>query len=188
MSDFFETGVRLPDLNPDSFRARLHEAKGEHTAQKVAELSGLSKKTIEGYLSFSRKQGKGLPGIERIVALADALSVNLDWLATGRGPKKINQNDGHHVDTKTLDFSSLENPRVKFSSIWSQLHQMHDDFIFPVTPDLAIFAFEIFLMAIDKNESDQREFISEQIENKRADLKARRKAMDDQTQPSRKSA
>lgn len=66
----------------DGFSERLRVAA--NNAGGVGELgrkSGVASRTISGYLA-----GKGDPSRERLVALAEAGDVSVDWLATGRGP------------------------------------------------------------------------------------------------------
>lgn len=65
-----------------SFTARLRQAMEGATAAQVARTTGISVRTIQSYV-----QGKTAdPGLSHASAIAEALGVSLDWLATGRGP------------------------------------------------------------------------------------------------------
>ena len=66
------------------FKDRLKKLVDEiGSAEKLAKRTGMSSRIIGKYLS-----GDSLPGLDKLVALADAAEVNLQWLATGGGPMK----------------------------------------------------------------------------------------------------
>lgn len=65
----------------DGFAERLRRAISHAgSIQKLGESAGVAPRTISGYLV-----GKGDPSRQRLVALADAAGVSVEWLATGRG-------------------------------------------------------------------------------------------------------
>lgn len=54
--------------------------------QKLGERARVAPRTISGYLV-----GKGDPSRQRLIALADAGEVSVEWLATGRGDPSLHQ-------------------------------------------------------------------------------------------------
>ena len=70
-------------VNFDQFPSRLKTCLGNNSGNSFARLCGFSESLLRKYLS-----GESLPGIERIVAIAEAAGVSLEWLATGRGPMR----------------------------------------------------------------------------------------------------
>lgn len=67
-----------------SFQARIAElAQLLGSAQALADKAGLSRRVVGKYLA-----GESDPSRERLVALADAAGVNIEWLASGRGPMR----------------------------------------------------------------------------------------------------
>jgi phage repressor protein C with HTH and peptisase S24 domain len=65
----------------DNFAERLrHAISNAGSIQKLGELAEVAPRTISGYLV-----GKGDPSRQRLIALADAGQVSVEWLATGRG-------------------------------------------------------------------------------------------------------
>ena len=68
--------------NPFSNRIKkIIELTG--SAEKLANISGMSSRVIGKYLA-----GKSDPTRKKLIALADAAQVNIEWLATGDGPIK----------------------------------------------------------------------------------------------------
>lgn len=64
----------------ESFSDRLNLALGDKSARSLAIASGMSPNVVIKYVN-----GESTPNVERLVALADALGVTVEWLATGRG-------------------------------------------------------------------------------------------------------
>ncbi len=60
---------------------RLREAIGDEPVVAFGRRCGLNESTLRKYFYGT------LPNIENLVAMADAANVNIEWLATGRGPK-----------------------------------------------------------------------------------------------------
>lgn len=67
--------------NSDAFSERLCLLVGKQSVRGIARKCGLSEGSIRQYLS-----GKSEPSRAALVALADALNVNVGYLATGEGP------------------------------------------------------------------------------------------------------
>ena len=66
----------------DKFKDRLKMAIKDESVNAFANRAGLSEGVIRNYLS-----GPTLPGLENLIAIANAANVNIKWLATGEGPK-----------------------------------------------------------------------------------------------------
>ena len=81
----FPIRVRFQDLKvvtTDGFPTRLRELIGNEPVAAFGRRCGVSEALIRAYLQ-SRKR----PGMDRLIAIANTAGVNIDWLATGRGPK-----------------------------------------------------------------------------------------------------
>ncbi|MEL7168795.1 MAG: S24 family peptidase [Bacteroidota bacterium] len=77
------THIIAQPFDEEAFRLRLSQALGDRPVSDVARDAGLSDTLLRKYLGTGKSTS--LPGVERLVSLALALGVNLDWLATGRG-------------------------------------------------------------------------------------------------------
>lgn len=77
------TPVSDRPANPDSFAGRLKLALGDESVNGFAAKCGLSESVLRKYLHGSE------PGLEKVVRIARAAGVPVDWLATGEGsPEK----------------------------------------------------------------------------------------------------
>ncbi len=77
----------LPNPN-DNFAERMVEVVDMFkTIAGFARMCGMSDTAIHQYM-----QGKSLPTADKLVRIADAAGVNVEWLAAGRGPK-VRQDD-----------------------------------------------------------------------------------------------
>lgn len=72
--------VRIPNKE-SALAARLREAIGEEAVVAFGRRCGINESTLRKYFYGT------LPNIDNLVAIADAANVNIEWLATGRGPK-----------------------------------------------------------------------------------------------------
>jgi len=81
----------------EDFPSRLRGCIIDESVASFARRCGFSEGLIRAYL-----KGEKQPGMERLVKIADASGVTVDWLATGRGPRTrkdaINQADTHALD------------------------------------------------------------------------------------------
>ncbi len=84
-------------LNIKGFGDRLEEAIGEKSVHGFAINSGFTESLIRSYLS-----GKSLPGLDKLIGIANAAEVNLLWLATGEGPKTPAELDSAAIPGKAL--------------------------------------------------------------------------------------
>lgn len=64
-----------------AFVARLDEISGKNKSE-FSRRCGFKESVLRGYLIDGKK-----PGLDYLVAIANAASVNIDWLATGKGSK-----------------------------------------------------------------------------------------------------
>lgn len=70
-------------MHDTDFPSRLRECIGEEPVAAFARRCGFSEGLLRAYLKAEKQ-----PGMERLVRIADVAGVTLDWLATGRGPKR----------------------------------------------------------------------------------------------------
>ncbi|MCS4503857.1 helix-turn-helix domain-containing protein [Arhodomonas aquaeolei] len=73
--------VRVSTWNSDAFSDRLKQAMGKRTAYSIEQETGIAQSLVRKYLS-----GASTPGTDKLVALAAATGVSVEWLATGREP------------------------------------------------------------------------------------------------------
>ena len=70
-------------MHDTDFPSRLRECIGEEPVAAFARRCGFSEGLLRAYLKAEKQ-----PGMERLVRIAEVAGVTLDWLATGRGPKR----------------------------------------------------------------------------------------------------
>lgn len=78
------TSHKLPirDEESEAFGERLKLVIGSESLRSFAKRCSMSDGLLGAYI-----RGEKSPGLDRLVAIADAGSVMIDWLATGRPPK-----------------------------------------------------------------------------------------------------
>lgn len=69
-------------MDADSIAGRLRQVKDQNgwTAGQMAEMIGISRRTLESYM---RRENAPLPGVEALRQIALGLRVSLDWLVLG---------------------------------------------------------------------------------------------------------
>lgn len=67
----------------DAFAARLRECIGDEPVASFGRRCGIPEANLRNYLNGTNK-----PVYDRLAAIAEVAGVTLDWLATGRGPKR----------------------------------------------------------------------------------------------------
>lgn len=69
-------------MSSASISDRLRQLKDQNgwTAAQMAEMTGISKRTIESYM---RRENAPLPGVEALQQIARGLGLSLDWLLLG---------------------------------------------------------------------------------------------------------
>lgn len=70
-------------MNSDAFKDRLLEVLGGEKTYSFAKKSGITESLLRKYLT-----GDSLPGLDRLIIIAEKGKVNIEWLATGEGPKE----------------------------------------------------------------------------------------------------
>ncbi|MCA1979833.1 MAG: helix-turn-helix domain-containing protein [Thiobacillus sp.] len=70
-------------MHASSFPSRLRDCIGDEPVAAFARRCDLSEGLIRSYLKAEKQ-----PGMERLIRIADAAGVSLEWLATGRGPMR----------------------------------------------------------------------------------------------------
>lgn len=83
------------------FRARLTEAIGDRSVLSFAKECGMSDSLVRKYLAGT------LPGLDKVVVMAQVAGVSVQWLATGKeipplGQPQIDYDKLEEVMTKTL--------------------------------------------------------------------------------------
>ncbi len=73
------------------------------SAEKLANISGMSSRVIGQYLA-----GKSDPTRKKLIALSDAAQVNIEWLATGKGPKTNDDRKRFEFKLFTLILEGLD--------------------------------------------------------------------------------
>ncbi len=74
----FDTSAQSED-----FAERLRRALGQMSVEALASEIGLPLKALAYYLA-----GSAQPPVKHLVDISDALGVNIEWLAAGRGPMR----------------------------------------------------------------------------------------------------
>lgn len=72
----------IQDKESDAFVARLKEVIGGESKSSFSRRCGFKESVLRGYLVDGKK-----PGLDYLVAMANAASVTVEWLATGKLPK-----------------------------------------------------------------------------------------------------
>ena len=83
VSDFrLASDSRVKIVNDEGFKKRLREIIGDEPVASFARRCKLTESLLRAYLNANKR-----PGLDRVIAIANTAGVNIDWLATGRGPK-----------------------------------------------------------------------------------------------------
>jgi hypothetical protein len=90
--------VPVPIRDEESELAqRLAEALVEETLAGFSRRSGVPESNLRAYMKRGVK-----PGLDHLVAMADAANVSIEWLATGRGPRQRQAPAGATIDLDRL--------------------------------------------------------------------------------------
>lgn len=81
-SDSSTSSVPILGNESELFGGRLKSVFGAESNRSFAKRCGISDALLGAYI-----RGEKLPGLEKLVAIAEAGNVTVDWLATGRPPK-----------------------------------------------------------------------------------------------------
>ena len=73
----------IPKKENDAISTRLVELIGEDSITSFARRCGINEGTLRNIIKSGAQ-----PRTDNLVAIADAANVNIEWLATGRGPKQ----------------------------------------------------------------------------------------------------
>lgn len=144
MSDSRVRFVSADNMESDTLAKRLRECIGDETVSAFARKAGLPEATIRSYLDGKK------PVYDKLIRIADAAGVSLEWLATGRGQKARKPAPDH-------DFSAVPYAR-RLEKIGLLLADMPEQ-------EAAAFLEEMFARAQDA--AKRRE-----LEQALADLKA----------------
>ena len=128
----------------DTLSARLDELRGNRSYKAFAEQVGMSESGIRKYFP----PFNSLPTIDKALRIARVFNVNLEWLATGQGPKHPDVDaelmvqrevfdeeyaliDGYHVTVSTGHGAFNDDHEVKrklaFRRKWLKFRQLNPD-------------------------------------------------------------
>jgi transcriptional regulator with XRE-family HTH domain len=79
-----------------------------------AKRCGITEGSLRTYLS-----GTSLPGLDNLVAISEAAKVNIEWLATGKGPMKKEDSQRYDEDLLKAVIETLESYWVKEGKSWT---------------------------------------------------------------------
>ena len=88
----------------NKFSERLKEIIGDDSVNLAAQKCGITTPTFSNYI-----KGISLPGLEFLIAIARTYNVNIEWLATGGGPK-------HGVYVKPMEPQNLKEKKYPFKN------------------------------------------------------------------------
>lgn len=72
-------------MHSSEFADRLRHAISGESVHAFSRRAGLPDSTLRNYLAGS------MPGVDKLLVLAEATNVTLDWLAAGRGPMRLDE-------------------------------------------------------------------------------------------------
>lgn len=85
------------------FKDRLQIAIGDYSVNAFAKKSGITEGTLRTYLT-----GTSLPGLDKLISISEAAEVNIEWLATGKGPKENGDHERFNFKLLTLIIEGLD--------------------------------------------------------------------------------
>lgn len=119
-----------------SFSTRLKELIGETSILAFANKSGVPQNSIRQYLNGS------IPGLDKVIAIADANNVSVEWLATGKGTKDDDSNSqfvaipvlptaGSSRGGLAIEFSEI-GAAYPLPHVWAQRHKLKESNTFAI--------------------------------------------------------
>ncbi len=95
----------------DTFSERLRQLIGENSVSSFGKKCGIGESTLRQYLKG------GMPGLDKLVAIAETGNVNIEWLATGDGPMRLGEKVKEDSTTSEDDyFTSIPLVNVQLSA------------------------------------------------------------------------
>jgi transcriptional regulator with XRE-family HTH domain len=145
-------------MNCNQFKDRFKEVLGEDSSYFFAKKSGISESLLRKYLS-----GESLPGLDKLNAIADIGNVNIEWLATGRGPKD-KEAPGKGIKEGRAPYE-VEKPQNKnLDLVGKTIRILESDTIFRQALAANITAFHRAIL-LEKENEDTRQRMSQLEEN-----------------------
>lgn len=92
-------------MNPETFTERFCKITAGHSLNSFAKKCGLSESLLRQY-----KTGT-LPRLDKLIQVADAANLNVNWLATGEGPMLRSERIGADVDDSATGGEFVHIPR-----------------------------------------------------------------------------
>lgn len=103
-----DQAVTVDSSNSDQFTGRIRQVVGEESVRNFAKRAGLGTSTLQHIIEG------GKPGVDKLVAIARAGGVTVDWLATGEGPMRP---DEPPVQEQSLTQTQLTDIRERVKAI-----------------------------------------------------------------------
>lgn len=91
-------------LKTDTFNDRLRQLIGTDSVNAFRLKCGIGDSTFRKYLKGTT------PGLDKVISIAEAANVNIEWLATGKGPMRGED----HTDK----VNHLEDPIITDLKLW----------------------------------------------------------------------
>ncbi|MGB0747141.1 MAG: hypothetical protein ACPGO3_00200 [Magnetospiraceae bacterium] len=104
------------------------------------------------------RDGKSKPAFFALVALSRAADVSLDWIATGKGPRKLSEKTQVSAD---IDLKTLQNA---IHSAHQQEQIKGETMSIPRKSELILDLYRILLVGENKEETDEEESDDIEIE------------------------
>lgn len=113
-SDSLATTRPIRARESDLFIERLNEVIGDESISSFARRAGFRESVLRGYFSEGKR-----PGMDYLVAIANAGGVTVDWLATGRLPKtraalSALPDEAHYAAPAAATALKAEEPRKEY--------------------------------------------------------------------------
>jgi transcriptional regulator with XRE-family HTH domain len=126
----------------DGFHSRLRECIGDEPVAAFARRCGFSEGLIRAYLQDEKR-----PGMDKLIRMADAAGVTVDWLATGREPKYRSEARQAAQDQPQSSLDTLAAPHARR---WQKIMELVESM---PEQEAAAFLDEAFARARDKAET-----------------------------------
>lgn len=95
--------------NIDQFTVRIRNVIGDESVRSFAKRAGLGTSTLQNIVEGAR------PTVDKLVAIAHAGAVSIDWLATGQGPRdRTTAESGYDTRPLTAGRGVAEDPSPYF--------------------------------------------------------------------------
>ncbi len=103
-------------MNIGTFADRIRMLIGDDSVSGFASKCGLRNESIRQYLSGS------IPGMDKVIAIAEATGVSIEWLATGKAPMRAGEHSAAPDDAaKSVDAELMARLTDGISRVYKDL-------------------------------------------------------------------